>query len=49
VSSSDGIRMIDADGHVLEQLDLPPDVMDMFLSRIIGDSPPTAEDPAPTE
>jgi len=49
VSSSDGMRMIDADGHVLEQLQLPQEVLDAFMARVVGDVPPTGEDPAPME
>jgi predicted TIM-barrel fold metal-dependent hydrolase len=44
-----GIRLIDADGHVIEQLELPEDVTNAFMARILGDDPPSPEDPAPTE
>ena len=43
------MRMIDADGHVLEQLQLPPEVFGAFLSRLSGGIPMTGDDPAPTE
>ena len=33
------LRMIDADGHVLEQLQLPPEVFGAFLARLSGGSP----------
>jgi uncharacterized protein len=49
MSSSDGMRMIDADGHVLEQLQLPQDVLDAFMRRVMGDGSTAAGDPAPTE
>src|SRR6185312_6925258 len=46
----DAMRMIDADGHVLEQLDLPEEVQLAFLMRILGGETEIApEDPAPTE
>jgi predicted TIM-barrel fold metal-dependent hydrolase len=41
--------MIDADGHVLEQLELAPEVFGAFLSRLSGGVAPAAEDPAPAE
>jgi hypothetical protein len=41
-------RMIDADGHVLEQLQLPPEVQMEFFSRLTGGTTMSAEDPAPT-
>jgi uncharacterized protein len=47
--TTDGMRMIDADGHVLERLDLPEAVTAAFMARILGDETPAAEDPAPTE
>ncbi|MBO0728761.1 MAG: amidohydrolase [Acidimicrobiaceae bacterium] len=47
--SDNGTRMIDADGHVLEQLQLPEDVSMAFMSQLIGDTPASPEDPAPTE
>jgi predicted TIM-barrel fold metal-dependent hydrolase len=43
------MRMIDADGHVLEQLDLPPEVQTAFFSQLSGGDVPAAEDPAPAE
>jgi predicted TIM-barrel fold metal-dependent hydrolase len=49
MSSSDGLPMIDADGHVLEQLQLPQEILEAFLARVIGDVPPSDQDPAPTE
>ena len=47
VTSTDGMRMIDADGHVLEQLQLPQEILDAFMARIVGEVPPADEDPAP--
>jgi uncharacterized protein len=47
--ASNGMRIIDADGHVVEQLDLPPEVMAAFMARIMGDGPVSPEDPAPAE
>jgi hypothetical protein len=41
--------MIDADGHVIEQLHLPQEILDAFMNRVIGDVPPSREDPAPME
>ena len=41
------LRMIDADGHVLEQLQLAPEVFAAFFGRLGGGVPPIAEDPAP--
>src|SRR5580658_10885047 len=41
--------MIDADGHVLERLELPTEVRDAFFRRIAGDEPMSPDDPAPTE
>lgn len=42
-------RTVDADGHVVERLDLPPDIMSAFASRLMGGAPASAEDPAPME
>ena len=47
--SADKMRMIDADGHVLERLELPEEVRQEFFSRISGGQPISSEDPAPTE
>jgi predicted TIM-barrel fold metal-dependent hydrolase len=41
--------MIDADGHVLEQLQLPDDVITAFFTQLQGEVPPAVDDPAPTE
>jgi predicted TIM-barrel fold metal-dependent hydrolase len=44
------MRMIDADGHVLEQLDLPQEIQEAFFTRILGGATEIApEDPAPSE
>lgn len=43
------MRMIDADGHVIERLDLAPEVFGAFLQRLSGGDLPAAEDPAPEE
>jgi predicted TIM-barrel fold metal-dependent hydrolase len=44
------MRMIDADGHVLEQLELPAEVTTAFMSRILGDvTEVSPQDPAPME
>ncbi len=43
------MTMIDADGHVIEQLDVPQEVLDAFMQRVVGEAPPAAEDPAPME
>jgi predicted TIM-barrel fold metal-dependent hydrolase len=44
------MRMIDADGHVLEQLELPADVTAAFMSRILGGATEISpQDPAPME
>ena len=44
------MRMIDADGHVLEQLDLPQEIQNAFFTRILGGATEIApEDPAPSE
>jgi uncharacterized protein len=42
-------KMIDADGHVLERLELPTEVRDAFFRRIAGDQPASPDDPAPAE
>ena len=42
-------KMIDADGHVLERLELSPEVREAFFARIRGDEPISADDPAPAE
>src|SRR5438270_873692 len=49
MASSGGARMIDADGHVIEKLQLPDDVMMAFMTQLMGPTPPAAEDPAPME
>jgi predicted TIM-barrel fold metal-dependent hydrolase len=49
MSSTDGMRMIDADGHVVEQLQLPQEIIDAFMARVVGDAPAAGEDPAPME
>ena len=41
--------MIDADGHVLEQLELPPEVQMAFFSNLTGGMEMSADDPAPAE
>ena len=41
--------MIDADGHVLEQLQLPPEVQTAFFTHLSGGMQMSAEDPAPEE
>jgi uncharacterized protein len=43
------LRTIDADGHVLEQLELDPDVTAAFADRLSGGQATSAEDPAPEE
>ncbi len=43
------MRMIDADGHVVEQLQLPDDVVMAFSTQLQGKVPPAVEDPAPNE
>jgi len=42
-------KMIDADGHVLERLELPTEVNEAFFRRMSGDQPISPDDPAPTE
>jgi uncharacterized protein len=42
-------KMIDADGHVLERLELPPEVREAFFSAIRGEEPMSPDDPAPAE
>ena len=49
MASSTGERMIDADGHVCERLDLPPDVLSAFFSQLLGDAEVSTTDPAPEE
>ena len=43
------MRMIDADGHVVEQLQLPDDVVLAFSTQLQGEVPPAVDDPAPNE
>ena len=43
------MRMIDADGHVVEQLQLPDDVAMAFSTQLQGEVPPAVDDPAPNE
>jgi predicted TIM-barrel fold metal-dependent hydrolase len=43
------MRMIDADGHVTERLDLPPDVQAAFFRQLLGGAVLSTEDPAPEE
>ena len=49
--STSTMRMVDADGHVLEQseLQLPAEVMEAFLRAIRTDRPFAPEDPVPEE
>jgi uncharacterized protein len=47
--SDSPVAMIDADGHVLEQLQLPAEVVAAFDATLTGGSPPAPQDPAPTE
>ena len=48
-----GSRMVDADGHVIEQLELDPDVSAAFFNRLNGELPirvfGPADDPIPDE
>ncbi|HVM65257.1 MAG TPA: amidohydrolase family protein, partial [Acidimicrobiales bacterium] len=48
-----GARMVDADGHVTEQLELDPEVSAAFFNRLNGELPITvygpADDPIPDE
>ena len=46
-TAEESLRMIDADGHVLEQLQLPQEILGAFMARIVGEVPPADEDPAP--
>jgi predicted TIM-barrel fold metal-dependent hydrolase len=41
--------MIDADGHVLEQLQLDADVITAFMGQLLGGDRPVPYDPAPDE
>jgi len=41
--------MIDADGHVYERLDLPPDVVSAFFTQLLGGTEWSSTDPAPEE
>jgi predicted TIM-barrel fold metal-dependent hydrolase len=41
--------MIDADGHVTERLDLPPEVQAAFFTQLLGGAVLRPEDPAPEE
>src|SRR2546427_6251841 len=49
MTSSSGERMIDADGHVCERLDLPPDVLSAFFTQLLGGAELSTSDPAPEE
>src|SRR6266513_2497282 len=49
MTSSTGERMIDADGHVCERLDLPPDVVSAFFTQLMGGAELSTTDPAPEE
>ena len=49
MSNSDAMRMIDADGHVLEQLQLDGDVVTAFMTQLLGGDRPAPYDPAPDE
>jgi uncharacterized protein len=49
MDSSGKLQMIDADGHVLEQLQLSDEILQAYMSRVIGDATPPPEDPAPME
>lgn len=49
MASSTGMRMIDADGHVTERLDLPPDVQAAFWAQLLGPAEISPQDPAPEE
>ena len=49
MTSSAGERMIDADGHVCERLDLPPDVASAFSTQLLGGTDWSTTDPAPEE
>ena len=49
MSNSDAMRMIDADGHVLEQLQLDGDVLTAFMTQLLGGDRPVPYDPAPDE
>lgn len=48
---TDNMQMVDADGHVVEQLelDLPPEVMAAFMRRIRLEQGISDEDPVPSE
>jgi predicted TIM-barrel fold metal-dependent hydrolase len=46
---SRALRTIDADGHVLEQLELDPKVTSAFMDRLSGGQATLPEDPAPDE
>ena len=43
------MRTIDADGHVVEQLELPDDVRKAFFTQLQGEVQPAVDDPAPNE
>ena len=43
------LRTVDADGHVLEELELPDSVRAAFMGRIMGGQAPAPVDPAPME
>src|SRR5262249_4210575 len=49
MTSSAGERMIDADGHVCERLELPPDVLSAFFTQLLGGAEISTIDPAPDE
>ncbi len=49
MTSSSGEGMIDADGHVCERLDLPPDVLSAFFTQLLGGAELSTTDPAPEE
>jgi predicted TIM-barrel fold metal-dependent hydrolase len=49
MSDSNAMRMIDADGHVLEQLQLDADVVTAFMTQLLGGDRPAPYDPAPGE
>ena len=48
-TAEESLRTIDADGHVLEQLELDPAITAAFADRLSGGQVTSAEDPAPEE
>ena len=48
-TAEESLRTIDADGHVLEQLELDPAITEAFMDRLSGGQVTSAEDPAPEE